>query len=373
MINCPPARLGDRLEDVDTPALLVDLDLLEANIAKMASWAQDAGVRLRPHAKTHKCSAIARMQIAAGAIGVCVQKVGEAEALAEGGVSDILVSNEVVGARKLDRLAALSKRIRVAVCADDAGNVDDLNAAAARFDTNLRVLVEIDVGGARCGVAPGEEALALARHIAAQPHLTFAGLQAYHGNAQHIRSAAERRAAIAASGEAVKATLALLDAAGLDCEIIGGGGTGTFVNEGTSGLWNELQVGSYVFMDRDYGLNLGEDGANVSDFAHALTILTSVMSAPVADRIVTDAGLKAYSMDSGLPGLADPSIGTVTGPSDEHTTIAVAPGKGPKLGDKIELIPGHCDPTVNLHDWIVAVRGGKVEAIWPVDARGALF
>jgi D-serine deaminase-like pyridoxal phosphate-dependent protein len=374
MVPRAPAQVGDKLDEIDTPALVVDLDLIEANIRTMASFAQDRGIRLRPHAKTHKCAAIARMQVAAGAVGVCCQKVGEAEAMADEGITDVLVSNQIVGRRKLDRLAALSKRIRVAVCADHADNVDEINTAAIRFDTSIPVLVELDVGAGRCGVASAEEARALALRIAGASHLSFGGVQAYHGSAQHFRTYDERRAAIAGAGDLLRATLDLLDAEGLACEIVGGGGTGTYQFEAASGLWNELQVGSYVFMDHDYALNLDEHGQPVSEFSHSLTVRTTVMSTPGTDRAVTDAGLKAYSVDSGLPVLRDGLDGDVLSASDEHTTIRIAnPNQRPVLGEALDLIPGHCDPTVNLHDWIVGVRDGTVETIWPVDARGALF
>jgi D-serine deaminase-like pyridoxal phosphate-dependent protein len=374
MMQCPAARIGDTVEQIDTPALIVDLDALEANIRKMSAFAAASGLRLRPHAKTHKCAAIARMQMAAGAVGICCQKVSEAEALARAGVTDILVSNEVVGRQKLDRLAALSKWIRVAVCADHPAQVDEIDAAAARFDTTIRVLVEVDIGGGRCGTQPGKDAVTLAKRIAAAPNLAFAGLQAYHGPAQHRRSHSERTGLIADAGRLLRDTVDMLAATGLQCDIIGGAGTGTFAQEAASGVWNELQVGSYVFMDRDYALNLDETGAPVSAFRHSLTIKTTVLSVPASGKIITDAGLKAYSTDSGLPSLLDFPAGKVVKAADEHTTIEIAQGEPtPELGSALRLIPGHCDPTVNLHDWIIGVRGNRVACIWPVDARGALL
>ena len=374
MTQCPAARIGDKLEEIDTPALVVDLDALEANIRYMSTFAAANGVRLRPHAKTHKCSAIARLQVEAGAVGVCCQKVGEAEAMANAGIADVLVTNEIVGRSKLDRLAALSKRIRLAVCADHPDNVAEIDAAAARFGTVLTVLVEIDVGAGRCGTQPGEKALELARRISAAPNLRFGGVQAYHGPAQHVRSHAERRQTIEKAGRDVRRTLDLLEAEGLHSDIVGGAGTGSYAFEAASGVWNELQVGSYVFMDQDYALNLGAEGERVSEFRHSLTLKTTVMSTPTPDMVVTDAGLKAYSADSGLPALLDCPAGEVLKSSDEHTAIRFArPEDRPALGEAVHLIPGHCDPTVNLHDWIIGVRGGRVECLWPVDARGALF
>ncbi|RKQ70046.1 DSD1 family PLP-dependent enzyme [Oceanibaculum indicum] len=368
-----PAALGDPLHEVDTPALILDLDAFEANLQLLATAAQAAGVRLRPHAKTHKCAEIAKRQMALGAIGICCQKVSEAEAMVNAGIDNVLVSNEVVGKAKLDRLAALRKRAWVGVCADDAGNVDDLDAAAARAGVRLPVLVEIDVGAGRCGTAPGAPAVALARHIASKENLEFAGLQAYQGKAQHIREIGERRAAIDKAVAMVRETLDGLKAAGLDCLIVGGAGTGTFEMEAASGVYNELQAGSYVFMDADYARNLKEGGQFVDTFRHALFIYTTVMSHPAAERAYLDAGLKAFSVDSGLPMVHKLEGAELVRASDEHGALALSnPGNRPKLGDKLRLIPGHCDPTVNLYDWIVGIRDGRVEALWEVTARGAL-
>jgi D-serine deaminase-like pyridoxal phosphate-dependent protein len=272
------------LDDIDTPALLVDLDAFERNLGRMAEAAKAAGVRLRPHAKTHKSPVIARRQVALGAVGVCCQKVSEAEILVDSGVDDVLVSNQVAGARKLERLAALARRARVGVCVDDAGNARDVSAAAVRFGAALDVLVEIDVGAGRCGVAPGEDAVALAAEVAALPGLRFAGLQAYQGAAQHLRGADERRAAIGRAGEMTRRTVAMLAEAGLACATVGGAGTGTYQIEAASGVWNELQAGSYIFMDADYARNQGEDGGPFDTFEHALFVFSSVMSHPAVDR-----------------------------------------------------------------------------------------
>ncbi|MBC7135960.1 MAG: DSD1 family PLP-dependent enzyme [Oceanibaculum nanhaiense] len=368
-----PAALGDPLSEVDTPALILDLDAFETNLQLLATAAQAAGVRLRPHAKTHKCAEIAKRQMALGAIGICCQKVSEAEAMIAAGIDNVLVSNEVVGKAKLDRLAALRRRAWVGVCADDAGNVDDLDAAAARAGVRLPVLVEIDVGANRCGVAPGAPAVALARHIAGKENLEFAGLQAYQGRAQHIRDIGERRAAIDKAVAMVRETLDGLTAAGLDCLIVGGAGTGTFEMEAASGVYNELQAGSYIFMDADYARNLKEGGQVVDTFRHALFIHTTVMSHPAAERAYLDAGLKAFSVDSGLPTVHEMDGAELVRASDEHGVLTLSnPGNSPKLGDKLRLIPGHCDPTVNLYDWIVGIRNGRVEALWEVTTRGAL-
>jgi len=373
----PPARIGDPIEEIDTPALVVDLDAFEANLDTMARLLAPTGARLRAHAKTHKCAVIAHQQIARGAVGQCCQKVGEAEALAWGGVADILVSNEVVGASKLLRLAALNRIARVGVCVDDAAQVAAIEEAAAAIGVRIETLVEIDVGASRCGVAAGEPAVALAKRIAASKQLAFGGLQAYHGSAQHYRTHEERRAAIAQAAALTAETVAALKRAGLACRIVGGAGTGTFEFEAASGVYTEIQAGSYVFMDADYGRNLDAAGRPFSTFRQSLFVLASVMSATAADRCVVDAGHKAVAVDSGLPlvwGGEGANAGlTYVGASDEHGKIKVAPDAArPVVGERLRLVPGHCDPTVNLHDWYVGVRGGRVEQLWPIAARGAL-
>jgi D-serine deaminase-like pyridoxal phosphate-dependent protein len=361
-----------RLEEVDTPALVLDLNAFETNVNRLAAAIAGRGVRLRAHAKTHKCPEIARAQIAAGALGVCCQKVSEAEALVDGGIRDVLVTNEIVGAAKLERLAQLAGRARIGVCADDAGNVRELEAAAAAAGVTLEVYVELEVGMRRCGVAPGEPTLALARAIQSSAHLRFAGLQAYHGRAQHIRSTAERRAAIGRSAEAARQTRALLERSGIACPTVTGAGSGSFMFEIEAGVWDEIQPGSYVFMDADYARN--EWYAPLPRFEHALFVLATVMSRPAADLAIVDAGLKASSVDSGMPIVWERPGLVYSHASDEHGWVEIARGTpGPALGEKLLLVPGHCDPTVNLYDWYVCVRGGRVEALWAITGRGAVY
>jgi 3-hydroxy-D-aspartate aldolase len=368
----PPAEIGSSLADIDTPALVLDLDAFERNVARMADAVKSRGVRLRPHAKSHKCPEIAARQLAAGAVGVCCQKVSEAEAMIAGGVGDVLVTNEVVGAVKIERLAGLAHEARIAVLADDARNVAQLDAVAARRGVRLDVLIELDVGAARCGVAPGEATLALARVIAGARNLRFAGLHAYHGSAQHLRAPEERRAAVVAAASLALNARRALDGIGLPCETVTGAGTGTFLLEAASGAYNEVQPGSYVFMDADYGRNRWEDGW--PRFDQSLFVLTAVMSVPAPDRVVVDAGLKASSVDSGMPEVhAWPGLEYVK-VSDEHGVVKVAAdARRPGPGEKMLLVPGHCDPTVNLYDWIVCVRCGRVEALWAITARGAVW
>lgn len=265
----PPADVGMPLDEVDTPALIIELDAFEANLAHMAQAARVAGVRLRPHAKTHKCAIIAMRQIALGAVGACCQKVSEAEALVQGGVRDVLVTNEIVGKRKIAHLAALAREATLAVCVDDASNIAELDSAAARAGATLDVLVEVDVGAQRCGVAPGEPALVLAKRVQAATALRFAGLQAYQGRAQHIRDHEERRAAIGAAVDAAGRTVALLGEHGIECRSVTGAGTGSYPFEAASGLYNELQAGSYIFMDADYAKNLAEGGGFSTSFSTA--------------------------------------------------------------------------------------------------------
>jgi 3-hydroxy-D-aspartate aldolase len=369
----PPAKPGQSLDEVDTPALLLDLDAFERNLERMDRTLAAHKVRVRPHSKSHKCPEIALRQMAHGAVGVCCQKVTEAEAMVEGGVMNVMVSNEVVGAAKLARLAALARRARVSVCVDNRQNIADLDAAARAAGVKLDVLVEVNVGANRCGVEPGAPAVELAKAIAASRHLRFAGLHAYQGAAQHVRSPADRQAAIAGAVQGVRATTDLLKAANLKAEIITGAGTGTYLLEAASGVYTEIQPGSYVFMDADYNRNLDEAGQPMKVFEQSLFVWATIMSHTVAERAVVDAGLKALSVDSGMPLVADLEGVEFLKASDEHGVLALPRGLSVTVGDKIRLIPGHCDPTVNLYDWIVGVRGGKVESVWPITARGAFY
>ncbi len=369
----PPARQGMTLAEVDTPALLLDLDAFERNLDRLDKSLAETRIRVRPHAKSHKCPEIALRQMARGAIGVCCQKVSEAEAMVEGGVMNVLVSNEVVGAPKLARLAALARRARISVCVDNEQNVADLDAAARTAGAKIDVLVEVNVGANRCGVEPGQPCVDLARRIAAAKHLRFAGLHAYQGAAQHARTPVERKAAIARAVPHVSQTIEALQAHGLKPEIVTGAGTGTYLLEAASGVYNEIQPGSYIFMDADYNRNLGDDGRPVNNFEQSLYVWTTVMSHATAERAVVDAGLKALSVDPGMPLVADlPGVEFLKA-SDEHGVLKLPQGSRLAVGDKIRLVPGHCDPTVNLYDWIVGMRGDKVECLWPVTARGAFY
>jgi D-serine deaminase-like pyridoxal phosphate-dependent protein len=365
------AQPGDRLSAIETPALVLDLDAFERNLHRMAGALRGSGVRLRPHAKSHKCPEIARRQVALGAVGICCQKVSEAAVFVDAGVQDVLVTNEMVGDAKLRRLMDLARSARIGVLVDHPQQVQALAAAARAQAVSLDVYVEVDVGANRCGTAPGAAAVALARHVAANPPLRFAGLQCYHGPAQHVRSWRARAHAIANAVEAARMTCDAILACGIPVERVTGGGTGSFVHERDSGVFNEIQPGSYVFMDRDYGDN--QPGEADVAFEHALFVRTTVMSRPAPDRAVIDAGLKASSVDSGMPVVWQrPDLNFVRA-ADEHGVLESAGGAALALGDSLMLVPGHCDPTVNLYDELVCVRGDRVEAIWPIAARGALL
>ena len=371
-----PARIGDPVEAIDTPALILDLDAFEANVALMAAEAARMGVALRPHAKSNKCAEIARRQLAAGAVGVCVHKVSDATALADAGIDDILICNELVGERKIAALVELSRRIRVAACVDDIGNIAAIARAAAAAGTTVSLLVDVDVGQGRCGVPPSR-VVELAQASAAAPNLRFGGLQAYHGGAQHIRAVDERRAAALAAVQQAAAAREALAAAGIECPVITGAGTGTFGYEGASGVYTEIQPGSYVFMDADYNRNrwgaAGTADAETPPFRQSLHVLTTVMSRVEPTRPIVDAGLKALAVDSGMPLVDGHPAVRFERASDEHGILRVEPANaGPQLGERLKLVPGHCDPTVNLYDWLVTLRAGRVEAVWPVTARGCV-
>ena len=365
------AQPGDPASAIDTPALVLDLDAFERNLRRMADALRGSKVRLRAHAKSHKCPEIALRQVAVGAIGICCQKVSEAAVFVDAGIGDILVTNQVMGDAKLRHLAPLARRARIGVLVDHPLQVQALAAAAVAHDVTLDTYVEVNVGANRCGVAPGDAAVQLARQIAASPGLRFAGLQCYHGPAQHLRAPQDRRDAIAAACEAARLTARAIEACGIAVERITGAGTGTFMLERDSGVFNEIQAGSYVFMDRDYGDN--QRGEGDVAFEHALFVRTTVMSRTTTSRAVVDAGLKASSVDSGLPTVWQrPDLRYVKA-ADEHGVLETPDAAALSIGDVLMLVPGHCDPTVNLYDELVCVRAGRVEALWPVAARGALL
>jgi len=371
-----PALPGMAEADIQTPCLVLDLDALERNIKKMGDFAKAKGMRHRVHGKMHKSVDVALLQERlGGSVGVCCQKVSEAEVFARGGIKDVLVSNQVRDPAKIDRLARIPKLgARAICCVDDIANVADLSAAAVKHGTQIECLVEIDCGAGRCGVKMTPEVVAIAQAIEAAPGLRFAGLQAYQGAMQHMEVYAEREAKIALAVAQVKDAVDTLAEGGIACDIVGGGGTGSYYFEAASGVYNELQCGSYAFMDADYGRILDGEGKRIDqgEWENALFLLTSIMSHVKADKAICDAGLKAQSVDSGLPVIFGRTDVKYVKCSDEHGVIEDPQGVL-KVNDKLRLVPGHCDPTCNVHDWYVGVRGGVVEVVWPVSARGKAY
>ena len=371
-----PAVPGMDAADIQTPALVLDLDALERNIKKMGDYAKSHGMRHRVHGKMHKSVDVAKLQESlGGACGVCCQKVSEAEVFARGGIKDVMVSNQVTDLAKIDRLARMPKfGARVLCCVDDPANVADLSAAAVKHGTQIEALVEIDCGAGRCGVTTTEAVVEIAKMIDAAEGLKFAGIQAYQGAMQHMDSYADRSEKTGVAIGMVEDALAGLKAVGLECDIVGGGGTGSYYFESNSGAFNELQCGSYAFMDADYGRILDKDGKRIDEgeWENALFILTTVMSHSKADKAIVDAGLKAQSVDSGLPTVFGRHDVEYLKCSDEHGVVGDPDGVL-MVNDKLKLVPGHCDPTCNVHDWYVGVRDGKVETLWPVSARGKAF
>lgn len=371
-----PAVPGMDSDDIQTPCLILDLDALEYNIKKMGDYAKSHGMRHRVHGKMHKSVDVAKLQEELGdSCGVCCQKVSEAEVFVRGGIKDVMVSNQVREPAKIDRLAKMPKLgARILVCVDDPDNVADLSAATQRHGSEIECLVEIDCGAGRCGVTSTQAVVNIARLIDNAPGLKFAGIQAYQGAMQHIDGYSDRKEKTDIAIEMVKDAVNGLNSQGLECDIVGGGGTGSYYFESNSGVFNELQCGSYAFMDADYGRILDKEGNRIDEgeWKNALFLLTSVMSHSKEDKAIVDAGLKVQSVDSGLPFVFGRKDVEYVKCSDEHGVVA-DPSSALKVNDKLRLVPGHCDPTCNVHDWYVGVRGGKVETLWPVSARGKAY
>ena len=371
-----PAKVGMSERDVQTPCLVLDLGALERNIVKMGEFAKSKGIRHRVHGKMHKSVDVALLQERlGGSCGVCCQKVSEAEVFARGGITDVLVSNQVRDPLKLERLARLPLLgARTIVCVDELSNVEELSAAATKAGTVIECLVEIDCGAGRCGVVTSEAVVEIAEAINQAKSLKFAGVQAYQGAMQHMDLYSEREQKVAVSIAMVTDAVDSLRAVGLECDIVGGGGTGSYYFEGSSGIYNELQCGSYALMDADYGRILDKEGQRIDqgEWENALFILTSIMSHAKPQKAICDAGLKAQSIDSGLPVIFGRDDVKYVKCSDEHGVIEDLEGVL-SVNDKLHLVPGHCDPTCNVHDWYVGVRDGVVESVWPISARGKAF
>lgn len=371
-----PALPGMREDQIQTPCLILDLDALERNIRKMGDYAKAHKMRHRAHGKMHKSVDVLRLQQElGGAVGVCCQKVSEAEVFARAGVKDILITNQVRDPVKIDRLARLPRYgARIIVCLDDVKNVAEISDAARKHGTTLDCLVEIDCGAGRCGVTTPQEIVEIAKAIDAAPGLKFTGIQAYQGAMQHLDKYDDRKAKLDAAIAKAKEAIDSLKMVGLEAELVSGGGTGSYYFESASGVFNELQCGSYAFMDADYGRILDKDGQRIDkgEWENALFILTSVMSHAKSDKAICDAGLKAQSVDSGLPIIYGRNDVRYVQCSDEHGVIEDPEGVL-KVNEKLRLVPGHCDPTCNVHDWYVGVRNGVVETLWPISARGKAY
>jgi 3-hydroxy-D-aspartate aldolase len=359
-------------DEIPTPALLLDAARFEANLTRLQAHATRSGKALRPHAKTHRCPEIARRQVAAGALGVACAKLGEAEVMARAGVRGLLITTEVVapGAiRRLTRLAGEAPDTMVVM--DHPDNVRALATAAAEDGVVLNVVVDVHVGARRTGVEPGEAALALGRLVAGQRALRLRGLQGYAGQCAHVVGWTARRAASHAAMAPLMDTRARFEAAGLPVEVVAGGSTGTYDIDTELGGLTELQSGSYCVMDLDYRQIGGRTGPALTDFEMALTVVATVVSV-AADRAMVDAGLKAFSTDKPFPPEAVERPGIAYGfAGDEHGRLTITDAaRPPRLGERIEFFPPHCDPTFNLYDRVWVVRGTTVEAVWEIAARG---
>jgi D-serine deaminase-like pyridoxal phosphate-dependent protein len=360
--------IGRPISEVDTPALVVDADAMEKNIKDMAAYFAKAPAVLRPHAKTHKSPIVALKQIEAGAIGATCAKLGEAEALMRGGVKDILIANEIIGKRKIARLVGLARHCNIAVAVDNEPNAREISDAAVAAGSTVRILVEVNIGMNRCGVEPGKDAIELVKKVKNLPGLSFFGFQAYEGHLIMYGTRQEREEAVRASFDPLLETRKQAEAEGIDVPVISGGGTGTYdITSQIDGV-DEVQAGSYVFMDAKYKT---VDGPG-DKFAPAIYLWSTVVSRPSTDRAILDIGLKTATPEMGMPAFLDFKGATVDKMSEEHgiSTLTDSDARQLKIGDQVRIQPGHVCTTVNLHDNYVVVRNGVVEAVWDVAGRG---
>lgn len=364
---------GVTKHDLPTPSLLVDLDRLESNIARMADYAKKAGVNLRPHAKTHKCAEIARRQLKAGALGVCTATIREAEAMAAEGVGGLLLTSETAGPNKIHRLIRLTqKNPDMMAVVDHPMQAEQLSEAAQAAKVQINVMVDIDPIGRRTGIGPGEKAVELAKKIDQLPNLKLRGVHGYSGSSSHVEGFEARKEHSAKVMGPVIESFRQMQRAGLPAEIMSGASTGTYNIDPAFDGMTEMQAGSYVFMDVDYRKIGGQGGAVYDDFQPALTVLATVISKNHEDRATTDAGLKAFATDRkfGPEVLGVEGVGYRFG-GDEHGILELEnPSREIRLGDKVELLVPHCDPNVNLYDRMYCVRGDEVKEVWRVTARG---
>lgn len=359
-----------KVDELDTPVLLVDAAALEHNISAMRDIAASAGVAYRPHAKTHKSPIVANMQLDAEAVGVCCAKLGEAEIMAAAGIPDILITSQVVGRNKLVRLVQAAQNANIMVVADNEDNISDLSSAAQTAGRPMDILIEIDVGQGRCGVPPGPEATRLVRLIGETKWLRFRGLQGYQGLIQMTGGFDDRRAQVNLALEKLMETADHLKRASIQVDILTGGGSGSSIIDTALGGYTELQPGSYVFMDSRYR-HVEWPGGAATPFKNSLTILGTVISRPATDRAIVDVGYKAASSDGGPIVPLGYENAEFTFAGDEHGQLFFPDGTCPlALGDKLSFLPSHCDTTVNLYDRYIVTRDGNVEDVWDIAARG---
>jgi len=357
---------GQPLSTVDTPSLLLEADALHANLTQMAGYFANRPCQLRPHFKSHKCTHIARLQMQAGAVGITCAKLGEAEVLAEAGIRDILIANQIVGPIKIARLVALATKACLLVAVDAPENIRMLAQAAAAAGVEIGVLVEVDIGMKRCGVPPGTAALELVRLVNSLPGLKFHGLQGYEGHIVDLRDLAERTEKVQAALQPLIETRRLIERAGIPVKIVSGGGTGSYTITGNYPGMDEVQAGSYAGMDWWY--------ADIRpEFRQALSILATVISRPAEHLAIIDVGRKGIGGEFGpprvknLPGATIASFG-----SEEHTVIALPPGSRVRVGDQLEIIPSHGCTTANLYREFIVHRNGVVEDVWPIEGSGRM-
>jgi D-serine deaminase-like pyridoxal phosphate-dependent protein len=363
MFPCP----GHAKSAIETPALIIDLDALDRNISTMADYFSQVPAYLRPHSKTHKSPAIAHKQIDAGAIGVCCQKLGEAEVMLKAGVKDILITNEIVDSVKIERLVGLARHGDVKVAVDDLNVAKRLAKTAGSRGVEQGVVIEVDVGLGRCGVQPGHPTLTLAKALSSLDGIELRGLMGYEGPFINLADLTKRKQAAHKRIGLLVDTAELLRSNGVDVEIVSAGATGTHSITGEYPGITEVEAGSYVFMDTTYK-QLPD-----LDFDCALTVLATVISTPVEGRAVVDAGMKTITRELGLPQVKALEGVRLVGLSEEHGTLRLAQGGNLRIGDKIELIPSHCCTTVNLHEHYVGVRADTVEVVWGIPARGKVW
>jgi D-serine deaminase-like pyridoxal phosphate-dependent protein len=364
--------IGRAKSEIETPALIIDAAAFEANLQRGQDDFRTASVSYRPHSKSHKSPIIARKQLAAGATGICCAKLSEAEVMIESGITDILVTTPVVEASKIERLVATAAAgAAISVVVDDRENIVALADAATRARAHVGLVIELDVGQGRCGVRSPGEVLGLARQIVESDHLQFVGLQGYHGSIQTMASFAQRELAVREALNVLLQAAEIIRAEGIPVGVLTGGGTGSSMIDTALGGLNEIQPGSYVFMDTQYLRVEREDCAAGPWFLAALTLLGTVISRPSDEQAILDIGLKAASMDGGVPETTSAESAVFTFAGDEHGALRFAQsGRAPRVGSKVELYPSHCDTTVNLFNEYVVVRDGAVEDIWPIEGRG---